>query len=171
MIKLTQLLKEIKVKQPNPVLDNSWLDSAYKFFKNDQDIFKNSDIKNIIIRDQSKILNLVWERYSELYRDDDIVDQDVDQNSIPSNEQEILDPNKQSGGLEDCWYFGINEFLLPYIVDHLKKTGWEHIEDTDFSKNGKEVDIFDYMEDITEYDTSPREGLYERFIEYFEQNY
>jgi hypothetical protein len=171
MIKLTQLLKEIRINQPGSILDNDFIKSAYNFFKNDQDVFKNSGIANMIMINQNKILDAVWDYYSSFLQGHDI--EDLDQNSIPSNKEEILDPNKQTINVNDSWYIIVHKFLLPYIVNHLKKTGWEYTGEyyPEVKKDNKIVDIFNYMKDITNYDTDPRETLYEEFAAYFDENF
>ena len=169
MIKLTQLLKEIKVNQPRSILDNDFVISDYNFFKNDQDIFKNSGIENIIPKNQNKILNAVWDYYSLFLQKYD----EEDNKNYPSDKSELLNPDKQTMNVSDSWYTIVHKFLLPYIVDHLKKTGWEYTGEyyPEVKKDNNIVDIFDYMEDTTHYDTDPREGLYEEFAAYFDENF
>jgi hypothetical protein len=41
----------------------------------------------------------------------------------------------------------------------------EYIDDTEFSKNEEEVDIFDYITPFMDQDTDPRENLYIKFID------
>jgi hypothetical protein len=54
---------------------------------------------------------------------------------------------------------------------YLKKKDWDWEEDTEFSKNGKTVDMFDYIKPFEEYDTSPKEMSWESFIEYLDDNW
>lgn len=172
MIKLTDLLKEIKVKKSGDHRDLFWANSLYEFFKNDQDIFKNSKIDIIIKQNIYKIVDLIWDRYVELYQNYDIEEfNNGDITDYPKTKQDIFNPDKQTGGLSDTEYFEVGEFLFPYILKHLKENGWEHTGDTDFSKDGREVDILRYVKPFDLQDTSPAENLYSNFIYYIEDNY
>ena len=94
----------------------------------------------------------------------------------PKTRDDLFNPNKQTGGSSDVEYFEASEFLFPYILKHLKENGWELNVDDDwidaeFSKDGREVNIFDYIKPLEDQDTSPRENLYEKFVDYIEDNY
>lgn len=173
MIKLTQLLKEMEITPPSTVLKNDFVKNAYNFFKNDQDTFKNSGIENIILKNQSKILDAVWDYYSSFRQEYDKEDKEEYNINYPSNKSELLNPNMQTMNVNDSWYLMSNKFLLPYIVDHLKKTGWEYTGEyyPEVKKNNKTVDIFNYMGDAIEYDTDLRDLLYEEFAAYFDENF
>jgi hypothetical protein len=177
MMKLAGLT-EIKISTPGINIDNLfWTSELYKFFKNDQDIFKDSKIDTVIKQNLSKIIDDIWEDYTAIYQQYDI--EDFNEGGIsdyPKTKKDLLDPNKQTGGVQDAEYFMIGVFLFPYILKHLKQNGWEHAItddwiDATFSKDGKEVDIFDYITPFEDQDTSPRESLYEKFIDYIEENY
>jgi hypothetical protein len=172
MMKLAGLT-EIKISTPGINIDNlSWISELYKFFKNDQDIFKDSKIDTVIKQNLSKIIDDIWEDYTAIYQQFDIEEfNEGDISDYPKTKKDLLDPNKQTGGVQDAEYFMIGVFLFPYILKHLKQNGWEHIGDPEFSKDGKEVDIFDYITPFEDQDTSPRENLYEKFVDYMEENY
>jgi hypothetical protein len=172
MMKLAGLT-EIKISTPGINIDNLlWTSELYKFFKNDQDIFKDSKIDTVIRQNLNKIIDDIWEDYTAIYQQYDIEEFNEDNISdYPKTKKDLLDPNKQTGGVEDAEYFTIGVFLFPYILKHLKQNGWEHIGDPEFSKDGKEVDIFDYITPFENQDTSPREILYEKFVDYMEENY
>jgi hypothetical protein len=177
MIKLTDLLKEIKVKKSGDHRDLFWANSLYEFFKNDQDIFKNSQIDNIIKQDIYKIVDLIWDSYAEYSQEYDIEEfNNGDITDYPKTKQDMFNPKKQTARSSDTEYFEVGEFLLPYILKHLKENGWEPVItddwiDAEFSKDGKEVNIFDYIKPFEDQDTSPRENLYEKFVDYIEDNY
>jgi hypothetical protein len=170
-------LDEIKVNQPNNFDNLSWTKELYDFFKNDQDIFKNSRIDSIIRSNINKILDNTWERYLDVYQEYDIEDYDNEElTDYPKTKTDLLNPDKQTGGSDDAEYFEASEFLFPYILKHLKENGWEHVVvndwvDNKFTKDDEEGDIFDYIKPFADQDTSPREGLYEKFLNYIEENY
>jgi len=176
--KFKTYLNEIKVSTPGINIDNLlWTSELYEFFKNDQDIFKDSKINIIIKQNINKIIDGIWEDYTAIYQQYDI--EEFNEGNIldyPKTKKDLLDPNKQTGGVQDAEYFMIGVFLFPYILKHLKQNGWEHAItddwiDATFSKDGKEVDIFNYITPFEDQDTDPRENLYEKFIDYMEENY
>jgi hypothetical protein len=166
-------LNEIQVTTPGINIDNLfWTSELYNFFKNNQGIFKDSKIDTIIRQNLNKIIDNIWEKYTEIYQEYEI--EEFNNGEIldyPKTKKDLLDPDKQTGGVEDTEYFIVSEFLFPYILKHLKQNGWEYIDDTEFSKNEEEVDIFDYITPFMDQDTDPRENLYEKFIDYIEENY
>ena len=165
-------LNEIKVNQPNNFDNLYWTKELYDFFKNDQGIFKNSGIDSIIKSNINKILDNIWKRYLDIYQEYEIEDYDNGElTDYPKTKKDLFNPNKQTGGSDDAEYFGASEFLFPYILKHLKENGWEHVEYADFSKDGREEDIFFYIKPFTDQDTDPREGLGDRFENYIEENY
>ena len=165
-------LTEIKVNQPNNFDNLFWTKELYDFFKNDQNIFKNSGINSIIRSNVNKILDDTWKRYLDIYQEYDIEDYNSgDLTDYPKTKTDLLNPDKQTGGSNDIEYFEISEFLFPYILKHLKQNGWEHVEGDVFSKDGREEEIFDYIEPFVDQDTDPRDALYERFVDYIEENY
>jgi len=176
---IKEVLTEITVNQPGRnIKDSYWVNELYEFFKNDQDIFKNSKIDIIIKQNFYNIINLIWDNYTELYQNYDI--EEFNNNEIkdyPKTKLDLLDPDKQTGYTLDTEYFTVSEFLFPYILKHLKQNGWEPvitddwIDDAEFSKDGKEVNIFDYIKPFEDQDTDPRENLYEKFVDYIEDNY
>jgi hypothetical protein len=166
-------LTEIKVTTPGINIDNLfWTSELYNFFKNNQGIFKDSKIDTIIRQNLNKIIDNIWEKYTEIYQEYEI--EEFNNGEIldyPKTKKDLLDPDKQTGGVGDTEYFIVSEFLFPYILKHLKQNGWKYIDDTEFSKNEEEVDIFDYITPFMDQDTDPRENLYIKFIDYIEKNY
>lgn len=177
MMELAGLL-EIRINKPTSAIDKFfWLPDLYNFFKNDQDIFKNSGIDSIIKINLNKIIDNIWDRYQDVYQEYEEEEyNDGDITDYPKTRDDLLDPNKHTGGVQDAEYFEASKFLFPYILKHLKENGWEQVNndtwiDAGFSKDGKEVDIFDYIKPFAAQDTSPRENLYEKFVDYIEDNY
>jgi hypothetical protein len=166
-------LTEIKINKPTSLLDNLlWTPELYNFFKNDQDIFKNSGIDSIIKTNLHKIIDNIWEAYTNGWQENDIEEyNEGDITDYPKTRDDLLNPDKQTGSTSDVEYYIIGEFLFPYILKHLKENGWEHIEDDFFSKDGREAEIFYYIKPLESQDTSPRENLWERFLNYIEDNY
>lgn len=167
-------LTEIKINKPASSLDNlPWTSELYNFFKNDQDIFKNSGIDSIIKTNLNKIVDNIWEVYTiNGWQENDIEDyNEGDITDYPKTRDDLLNPNKQNSSTSDVEYYTIGEFLFPYILKHLKENGWEHIEDDFFSKDGREAEIFYYIKPLESQDTSPRENLWENFLDYIEDNY
>jgi hypothetical protein len=172
MIKLTQLLKEIKVNQPIYYRNLSRAEALYEFFKNDQDIFKDSKIYLVISQNARQIVDNIWDNYSDSRQEIDIESyNDGSTKDYPKTKKDLLDPDKQTMSSDDAEYLEVNEFIFPYILKHLKENGWEHIGDIDFSKDGREVDIFNYIKPFGDSDSDPREILDEKFYEYIMQNY
>ena len=64
-------------------------------------------------------------------------------------------------------------FLFPYILDWLKKNGWQHVEGEMFYKDNPDngVQIFDQIEPFTDQDTDPRDSLWDDFEIYMDENY
>lgn len=161
-------VKEIKIN--TPILKLEDLKEFYNFFKNDQDIFKGSRIDYAILVDQDEILNEIWESYVSWAQEMDEEDEDL--NDYPKTKDDLLNPDKQTMNSVDTTYREIGMFLLPYIAEHLKKTGWEYDGgDTYFSKNGENIDIFDYIKPLRSADTSVREGLAMNMEEWLEDNW
>ena len=68
-------LTEIKVSTPGANIDNLlWTSELYEFFKNDQDIFKDSKIDTVIRQNLNKIIDDIWEDYTAIYQQYDIED-------------------------------------------------------------------------------------------------
>ena len=170
-------LNEIRVNQPNNLDNLPWTKELYDFFKTDQSIFKNSGIDSIIRNNISKILDNTWERYLDVYQEFDVEEHDGGYlTDYPKIKADLFNPDKQTSGSNDAEYFEASEFLFPYILKHLKENGWEHVVVNDwisnkFTKDGREVDIFDYIKPFVDQDSDPRDGLYERFVDYIEENY
>ena len=158
-------LKEYKINNPNQYDDHT--KELIEFFKKDT-LFKGFD--KILTQNYSKILDSVWEWYKDGYKEYEDEDAEDDEDiEVPQNKNELL--TKPTGGTTDSFYRVVNDFLFPYMVVYLKKKDWDWEEDTEFSKNGKIVDMFDYIKPFEEYDTSPREGSWSSFIEYLDDNW
>jgi hypothetical protein len=158
-------LKETKINKPNQYDD--YTEELIEFFKKDT-LFKGFD--KILINNYSKILDNVWEWYEDNYKEyDDEESEDFEDIKVPQNKNELL--TKPTGGTTDSFYRVINGFLFPYMAVYLKKKDWDWEEDTEFSKNGKTVDMFDYIKPFEEYDTSPKEMSWSSFIEYLNDNW
>jgi len=170
-------LKEIKVFKPNSstsfksFLTLPFAKEIYDIFKNDKDIFKNSDIPMMIQNHTSEIINNIWERYTDVYMELDIENNqdypDYLYHAYPNSKEELFDI--QTGGVEDSCYITINKFILPFIATHLKQNGWTYVDDCDFKKDGRDIDIYDYIE--VSADTSIKELVYDMFSNYFQEFY
>jgi hypothetical protein len=160
-------LKEYKINTPNQY--DGYTEELIEFFKKDT-LFKGFD--KILTQNYSKILDNVWEWYKDVYKEYEDEEEEDDYESdieVPQNKNELL--TKPTGGTTDSFYRVINGFLFPYMAVYLKKKDWDWEEDTEFSKNGKTVDMFDYIKPFEEYDTSPKEMSWESFIEYLDDNW
>jgi hypothetical protein len=162
-------INEIKINQPAGKMKAEWSQDLYDFFRNDQDIFKGSGIDRVIASNQDEILDNIWKDYSETsqeYDKEEFEDGDID--DYPKTKEDLTDPNKQTGGTQDVAYRQTGMFLILYIAKHLKKKGWEYVDDMVFSKDGEEIDIFNYIEPLS-YDTE--EMLWMSMIEWLDDNW
>jgi hypothetical protein len=163
-------LKEYKINKPNQYDD--YTKKLIEFFRTDA-LFKG--FNNILINNYSKILDNVWEWYKE-YDDEDAEDnEDI---KVPQNKNELL--IKPTGGTTDSFYRVVNNFLFPYMAVYLKKKDWDWEERTEFSKNGKTVDMFDYIKPFDAYaadglspfeDYESIEMSWNDFIRYIKDNW
>jgi len=169
-------LSEIKVFKPNSstsfksFLTLPFAKEIYDIFKNDKDIFKDSDIPMMIQNHTSEIINNIWELYTDVYMEIDIeYNQDYPDypEAYPNSKEELFDI--QTGGVEDSSFLSINRFILPFIATHLKQNGWTYVDDCDFKKDGRDIDIYDYIE--VSADTSIKELVYDMFSNYFQEFY
>ena len=170
-------LKEIKVFKPHSstsfksFLTLPFAKEIYDVFKNDKDIFKDSDIPMMIQNHTSEIINNIWELYTDVYMETDEENNrdypDYLYRAYPNSKEELFDI--QTGGVEDSCYITINKFILPFIATHLKQNGWTYVDDCDFKKDGRDIDIYDYIE--VSADTSIKELVYENFSNYFQEFY
>ena len=155
-------LKEYKVNKPNQYDDHT--KELIEFFKKDT-LFKGFD--KILINNYSKILDNTWKLYNDVYKEFDI---DHTDKNIPQNKNELL--TQSTNYTSDPFYREVNKFLFPYITIQLKKNGWEWETNSDvFSKDGKDIEIFEYIKPFSDYDTSPREGSGYEFEEYLDDNW
>ena len=162
-------LKEIKINNPNQY--DGHTKELIEFFRKDT-LFKGLD--KILINNYSKILDQVWEWYEDGYKEneeeemEDDIENNRQTNEIPQNKNELL--IKPTGGTTDSFYRVVNNVLFPYMATLLKTKGWDWEENTEFSKNEKTVDMFDYIKPFM-YDTSLEEMSWESFIEYLDDNW
>ena len=155
-------LKEYKVNKPNQYDDHT--KELIEFFKKDT-LFKGFD--KILINNYSKILDNTWKLYNDVYKEFDI---DHTDKNIPQNKNELL--TQSTNYTSDPFYREVNKFLFPYITIQLKKNGWEWETNSDvFSKDGKDIEIFEYIKPFSDYDTDPRDGSGYEFEEYLDDNW
>lgn len=171
MQQLAGLLTEIKVNDPNKI--NHILKELIDFFKNDTDIFEGSNIYKIIMKHRHEIANEAWVLYDDVYKENDIEyhTDDPDEKEALQSVVDLSDENKQTMGSEDAMYKASGIYIFSFICDWLKKEEWISEGDSEFRKDEREEDIFDYIKPFQEYDTDPREMLWEEFNEYIEENY
>lgn len=138
--------------------------TAYDFFKNDNDVFKNSNLDKKILSSTDMILDTVWKEY--VSRGWQQEDKRQNPDIILTDKFDLLNSDKYTYNVDDAWYIGLNEFLMPYISKHLIDTGWKSIEsESEFlEKDNRKVDMFEYMESFTHNDTDIREWVYEYFV-------
>jgi hypothetical protein len=165
-------LEEIKVNKPGGDYMQIWpIGELINFFKNDQDVFKGSNIDKIIKQNIQELKKKIWERYKEVYMEYDIDDNEYVKD-YPKNSNDVFNPEKQTGNLYDAAYYESGDLILPYINKFLNDKQWKYVEDDVFKKDDREIEVFDYIyhNNDLDYDTDPREGVYVNFIEYFEKN-
>jgi len=164
-------LDEIKVNTPGGNYMQIWpIGELINFFKNDQDVFKGSNIDKIIEKNIQELKKRIWKRYKDVYMEYDEENENV--KDYPKNSNDVFNPEKQTGNLYDAAYYESGNLILPYINKFLNDKQWEYMGDDVFKKDDREIEIFDYIyhTDDLYYDTDPRDGLYMDFMDYFEEN-
>jgi hypothetical protein len=171
-------LNEITVYKPTSSLSvTSFLtlpfaEEFYNFFKNDKDIFKDSDIPMIIYHNVKNIVDMIWDLYTDVYKEMDTESYEEDPvgyPAYPTSKEELF--TNQTPGTEDSSYLEISRFLFPFITTHLKQNGWGYIDNCVFQKGDRRIDICDYIVPIADADTDPRERIYEDFTNYLQEHY
>ena len=171
-------LNEITVYKPTSsssvtsFLTLPFAEKFYDFFKNDKDVFKDSNIPMIIYHNVKNIVDMIWDLYTDVYKEMDTESYEEDPGdypAYPTSKEELF--TNQTPGTEDSSYLEISRFLFPFITTHLKQNGWGYIDNCVFQKGDRRIDICDYIVPIADADTDPRDRIYEDFTDYLQEHY